>query len=83
MNTQKAFDIEFQWQEYLLRHGLREEYMEPEHCKQLKEAFYGAIGIVLVILKSEKHTEKEAVAGWKSMLEQVGDFFLNSNNQLN
>lgn len=49
----KQFDLEHQYQLYLKRVALSENTMHPQQKKQLKEAFMGACGQMLILLRDD------------------------------
>lgn len=81
----EVFDIEFQYQEYLKRVNLNEADMHTQQRKQLRETFFGAVGAVLILLRVEtqKLSEDDAVKSFQYMIDQVGEFFLKTNDQQN
>jgi hypothetical protein len=78
-------NLDQQYQLYLKRMGLSEDKMHPVQKKQLKQAFYGACGQMLTLLRDEIGAleEDEAVEALASMLNQVRNFFLKETNKLN
>ena len=76
----KDFELEFQYQLYLKRVSLKEEKMHPEQKKQLREAFYGACGQMLILLRDDLGAleNEEATIVYKNMVQQVSNFFLKS-----
>lgn len=81
----KQFDLEEQYKLYLQRMGLKEEKMHPQQKTETKRAFMGACGQMLLLLRDElsELPEHEAVKTMQSMLNQVGQFFINETNQSN
>jgi hypothetical protein len=82
----KKFELEHQYQLYLQRVGLKESAMHPVQKRQIKQAFIGGIGQMLILLRDDVgaiEDEDEAVKVMESLLNQVGDYFLNINNQQN
>ena len=79
----KEFNLEHQYQLYLKRVALREVEMHPEQKKQLRQAFMGACGQIILLLRDEvgKLEEDEAVKVMENMIEQVGNYFLKITNK--
>lgn len=79
----EQFNIEYQYQLYLKRIGLREDSMHPQQKKQLKEAFFGATGQILVLLREGVGDleEDDAVNVLNDMETQVLQFFVNKINK--
>ena len=79
--TNKAFDLEHQYQLYLQRMDLRESEMHPVQRVQLKQTFFGASGQILMLLRNElaELPEDEAVDQLESMIEQVLAYFQSQN----
>jgi hypothetical protein len=74
----RKFSLEFQYQLYLKRIGLTEETMHPEQKIQTKQAFFGAIGQILIVLRDDMYdcTEDEAVQVMEAMMNEVTQYFL-------
>lgn len=72
------FDVENQYQLYLKRMALKESEMHPEQKRQLRQAFFGATGQILMLLRDEapKLDEGEMVNMIERMVSQVLEFFL-------
>jgi len=81
----QAFNIEFQYQEYLKRVNLSEEHMHSQQKKQLRETFFGAVGAVLILLRNQTQvlSVEDSIKAFQSMLDQVGEFFLKNSSQQN
>ena len=79
----KEFNLEHQYQLYLKRVALKEAEMHPEQKKQLRQAFMGACGQIILLLRDEvgKLEKDEAVKVMKNMIEQVGNYFLKITNK--
>ena len=82
---QKEFDLEHQYQLYLERVALSEATMHPEQKKQLRQAFMGACGQMLIMLRDDvgKLEEDEAIKVMENMISQVGNYFLKITNKQN
>lgn len=72
------FNLEYQYQLYLERVGQVESEMHPEQKRQVKMAFFGAMGQLLVLLEHEVSDleEDEAVEKLESMKTQVANYYL-------
>jgi hypothetical protein len=79
------FDIEVQYQLYLKRVALNESQMHPEQKKQLRQAFYGACGQMLILLRDDLAAleENKAIDTMQKMLDQIGKYFINAANKSN
>lgn len=76
----KTISIEKKYQFYLKKVNLKESRMHPQQKKQLREAFFGAAGIMLVALREQLgriDDEEEAIACLDDMEQQVNTFFEN------
>ena len=85
MEENKNFDLDYQYQLYLERMGLVEGKMHPAQKKQLKEAFFGACGQMLDLMRDDIGglEEREAINAFEDMVHQVKTFFLKAVNGLN
>lgn len=75
----QQFNLEYQYQLYLERVSLKEENMHHEQRKQLKQAFMGACGQLLILFRDDLggiEDEEKAIATMQDMLNQVGDYWL-------
>ena len=73
-----VFNIEYQFAHYLKLMGLPIDKMPAEQTAQLKQAFYGAWGQLLLVLGGnsfDKMTEDESVERLEYMESQVSQFF--------
>jgi hypothetical protein len=72
------FNVEHQYQLYLRRMALAESRMHPEQRRQLRQAFFGATGQILLLLRDEAAglPEEAAIIVMQKMLDQVGEFFM-------
>jgi hypothetical protein len=77
------FSIEAQYQLYLQRISLKEENMHPQQRTQLRQTFYGACGQMLLLLRDDvaRLEENHGILVMQDMLDQVGNYFLNAQNQ--
>lgn len=73
------FELEHQYKLYLMRMKLDEATMHPEQKIQVKQAFYGGIGQLLVVMRKELLLlpERTAVRVLESMNTQCVDFWKN------
>ena len=79
------FNLEHQYQLYLQRVALNEKHMHPEQKKQLRQAFFGACGQMLILLRDDltQLKESKAVETMQDMINQVGEYFLSISNKQN
>ncbi len=79
------FDLEYQYQLYLQRVGLDENRMHPVQKRETKQAFYGACGQILVLLRDDLSTldEKKAMNAFQNLYNQVSNYFISITKQLN
>jgi len=80
-----SFDLEKQYKFYLHLNKQHEDDLHPEQKKQLKQAFYGASGMFLLMLKNDlsKLSTKQALEVMDNIEKQVGDFFENEVKKYN
>jgi len=77
----KHFDLEFQWQQYLLKGEIAEQQIWPAQRREMKRAFYGACGQMLLLFTGElveyvKSNGSKAAANMiDAMLDQVESFW--------
>jgi hypothetical protein len=74
------FDIEKQYQGYLLRVGLSESKMPLIQQKQLRDAFFAGVGQSLLIFRdhvSQIEDEDKAIDTMSGMLQQTIDYWNN------
>lgn len=70
------FDIEYQYELYLERVGLKRSEMQPVQAIETKRAFFGACGQMLILMRDDMpDNENEAVKLLQGMHDQVGDFW--------
>lgn len=78
-----SFDLTHQWQLFCERCELPEHKMPPDQRREMKRAFFGACGQLLIVFKDElgEYAEKngdEAAAGiMQDMLNQVEAYWEN------
>lgn len=75
---QNSLDLEIQYRLYLQRVKLNEATMHPTQRKQVKQAFYGACGQLLILQRDvigDMPTEKEAIAALEDLKNQIGNFW--------
>lgn len=83
--TDKQFNIHFQWKAFIERCNLKEDQLPPDQQREMKRAFYGACGQMLILLRDDLGDLAQKIGGVKGelvaasilqiMLEQVGDFW--------
>lgn len=71
------FNLEDQYQFYLGKMKLQESTMHPTQRIQLREAFMGASGIILLLIRDEfgALSDDEGDAMFTSMVDQVGQYW--------
>ncbi len=71
------FDIAYQFRLYLERCGLNIHRMPPYQLRETSRAFYGAWGMLLVVLRDNltQMEEGESLDALQSMQEQVEKFW--------
>lgn len=81
----EQFNLEYQYQEYLKKVKLNESQMSPVQKKETRQAFMGACGVMLILLRDEvsKFEEDKAIEIMQGMFDQVGDYFLKDRNRFN
>lgn len=85
MKPMDNFNLENQYQLYLKRVALKESEMHPTQRKQLRQAFMGACGQMLILLRDEVGAldENKAIEVMQGMIGQVSDYFLRETNKTN
>lgn len=73
----KEFDLEAQYQFYLKLMKLTEREMHPEQIIQLKQAFYGGWGMVLMNLAEINLPTPIMVGIMEDMVKQIATFWDN------
>jgi hypothetical protein len=70
---------------YLKSVGLKQSKMSLGQNRELRRAFFGACGMMMVKLRDDIGTlpEDQAVKVLEDMFHQVNEFFLKENNKLN
>lgn len=77
----KDFDLNHQWGLFVERCGIPENKMPEDQRREMKRAFFGACGQMLILLRDElgdygdKHGDKAAAMMMHNMLDQVGKFW--------
>ena len=81
----KEFQLEYQYQEYLKKVALKESDMHPQQRKQLRQAFMGACGQLIILLRDDvgKLEESDAIKVMQDMINQVGNYFLKESGKQN
>lgn len=77
ISKDKKFNLNHQYQLYLERVGLKESNMSPVQAKETKQAFFGAMGQMLVLQRDELAalSDDDAVDTLQDMWEQVAKYF--------
>lgn len=72
------FNLEHQYQLYLERVNLHEERMHPQQKVQLKEAFFGACGQLLVLFRDDIGAlpEEEAIDKMQGLHDQCLQYWI-------
>lgn len=81
----KDFDVEYQYQQYLLRVGLNEYEMGDTQRQQLRQTFYAATGQTILLFRDDlpNLSDDEAVQAIKEMINQIANFFQKENGREN
>lgn len=81
----EKFNIENQYKLYLQRMKLDEKIMPQVQRIETKRTFYGAFGQLLMLLQNEipELSDEEAIKTLDSMINQVGQFFINETHKQN
>ena len=80
-NIPKDFDLKHQWSLFLERCGISAMTMPEDQHREMKRAFMGACGQMLILLKDDlgdygdKYGDEKAALVLQAMLNQVGDFW--------
>lgn len=77
--------VEGMYQDFITRMGLHEDKMHPMQRAQLRQAFFGGVGSLMVFLTDEVSTvpEEEGEVLMNALLRQVNEYWLSQANQLN
>lgn len=76
-----SFDLTHQWHQFCERSGVPENVMPLDQRREMKRAFFGACGQLLIVFKdelveySEKNGDDAAAAIMQDMLNQVAIFW--------
>jgi len=81
----KEFYLEHQYQLYLKRVAIKESQMGEVQRKETRQAFMGACGQMIFLLRDEVAAlpEDEAIEVLENMKRQVGDYFMKITNKYN
>jgi len=73
------FDLNTQWSLFLERSGVSEAKMPEDQRREMKRAFMGACGQMLLLLRDDVSVfpEEKAAGICQKMLDQVGAFWQN------
>jgi hypothetical protein len=79
------FNIEQQYQFYLEKNGLSESTMPAIQNTVMRNTFFGAFGIMMVLLQEDipALSDDEAFSALDGMIEQVTNHFLKATGQQN
>lgn len=71
------FNLEEQYQFYLEKVELQEATMHPDQRVQLRQAFMGASGIILLLIRDEfaSLSDDDGDRMFTSMVDQVGNYW--------
>ena len=76
--SDKTLILEDQYQLFLQRMKLNEAKMHPQQKVQLKQAFFGACGQLVILFRDViggMETEEEAIKAMESIKNQVGQYW--------
>lgn len=71
----EEYTIAHQYSLFLERMQLDERYMHPEQLIQIKQAFYGAWGMLLVLLRDDISNMADGHRILSEMLQHISDFW--------
>lgn len=77
-SNKEVFNLEWQFKKYLERANVKEEDLPPIQLKEMKQAFMGACGQMLVLFKNDITDipdEDDAVETMEDLFKQVMDYF--------
>lgn len=74
----EQFDLNYQYKLYLERVGLKEEFLGEDQKRELKRAFMGACGQILILLRDDLSLldDDKALEKMESMTGQVAAFWI-------
>lgn len=78
------FQVETHWQAYLVMIGIKEEMLSPTQHQEMKRAFYGGFGQMLVLFRdniSLIEDNDEGIKVFMDITKQVHDFWVVENNK--
>jgi hypothetical protein len=81
----KTFNLNDEFERYLNIVELDKRIMPPDQLRELKRAFYGACGQLLILTRDEVGAlpDEEAIEALQDLLNQVANFWNNENNKQN
>lgn len=81
-NMEENLNLEQQYLFYLNKVNLKLDQMHPQQKIQVKQAFYGACGQMLILLRDTvgELNEEEAMKAFENLLNQVADYWTNPKN---
>lgn len=76
-SAMNPFNLEDQYQFYLEKVELKEDSMHPTQRVQLRQAFMGASGIILLVIRDEFSalSDEDGDRQFTSMIDQVSDYW--------
>ena len=84
--TKKFFSLNDEFERYLKLVKLDKRRMPPYQLREIRRAFYGACGQILILSRDEVaaiESDDEAAEALQDMLNQVADFWTRENNRQN
>ena len=81
----EKISLENQYKLFLERMNLHESKMHPQQKIQIKQAFFGAFGQAIMVMRDEVAAQDEdaAVYSMQDIMNQVQDFFLSETKRQN
>lgn len=79
---EENLNLEQQYLFYLNKVNLKIDQMHPQQKIQIKQAFYGACGQMLILLRDTVGglSEEEAMKAFDNLLNQVANYWINPKN---
>ena len=77
----EAFNLEYQWKLYLQQRGLKEDEMPARQLQAAKQAFYGACGQMLLLLRVglPPLDDEQGLEVLHDLLNQASNFWMHQN----
>ena len=81
----KVFNIDHQWSLYLERVGLKGKKINPNAYREMKQAFFGAFGQSILLLRDEVAAlpEEDGMEVLDGLINQVGNYFHKASGRMN